>query len=66
MINFGICSIIYIFLSHRAFILTVTLRDMVIPKNGHNLISSISRFAVGVAVIAIVGHTLFAFAINAQ
>eukprot|EP00300_Choanocystis_sp_HF-7_P004377 c13375_g1_i1.p2 GENE.c13375_g1_i1~~c13375_g1_i1.p2 ORF type:complete len:285 (+),score=61.59 c13375_g1_i1:826-1680(+) len=55
LLNYTLVSLTYIFVSNRAFILTVTLRDAVIPKTGDGLLKNMTLFAVSALTLFTVG-----------
>eukprot|EP00301_Raphidiophrys_heterophryoidea_P008437 c13130_g1_i2.p1 GENE.c13130_g1_i2~~c13130_g1_i2.p1 ORF type:complete len:601 (+),score=144.35 c13130_g1_i2:64-1866(+) len=59
MVNFVLCSLIYIFVSHRMFHLTTSLRDMVIGEDEKHLWTGIAKSVVCAGGLYAAGVVLF-------
>jgi hypothetical protein len=57
----SICAAVYVFVSYRLFILTGTLKDVVVPnKTGKEMVRNFVTMATFVATLFIVGRVLIA------
>jgi hypothetical protein len=61
LLNFGVVTAIYIFMSHRLFLLTATLRDALVPHDDNpTLLRNMATMAAGAAALLAAGFVAVA------